>query len=46
MRPWPRSMAGGVFLPKDAEWLEATEELRRGFVKHPQLDASVTGPLV
>jgi hypothetical protein len=38
--------AGGVFLPKDAEWLEATEQLRRGFVKHPALDPSVTGPLV
>ena len=38
--------AGGVFLPGDAEWLEATEDLRRGFVKHPELDASITGPLV
>jgi phthalate 4,5-dioxygenase oxygenase subunit len=38
--------AGGVFLPRDADWLEATEELRRGFVQHPELDPSVTGPLV
>ncbi len=38
--------AGGVFLPQDADWLEATEALRRGFVKHPELDPSVTGPLV
>jgi phthalate 4,5-dioxygenase len=38
--------AGGVFLPRDADWLEATEQLRQGFVKHPALDASVTGPLV
>jgi phthalate 4,5-dioxygenase oxygenase subunit len=38
--------AGGVFLPQDADWLEATEELRRGFVKHPEPDPSVTGPLV
>jgi phthalate 4,5-dioxygenase len=38
--------AGGVFLPMDADWLEATESLRRGFVKHPDLDHSVTGPLV
>jgi hypothetical protein len=38
--------AGGVFLPQDADWLEATEELRRGFVSHPELDPSVTGPLV
>jgi phenylpropionate dioxygenase-like ring-hydroxylating dioxygenase large terminal subunit len=38
--------AGGVFLPEDADWLDATESLRRGFVKHPSLDPSVTGPLV
>jgi phenylpropionate dioxygenase-like ring-hydroxylating dioxygenase large terminal subunit len=38
--------AGGVFLSQDAEWLEATEDLRRGFVKHPELDPRVTGPLV
>jgi hypothetical protein len=38
--------AGGVFLPNDAEWLEATEALRAGFVKHPELDPSITGPLV
>jgi phthalate 4,5-dioxygenase len=38
--------AGGTFLPRDADWLEATAELRRGFVKHPALDVSVTGPLV
>jgi hypothetical protein len=38
--------AGGVFLPQDAEWLEASESLRRGFVKHPELDTTLTGPLV
>jgi len=38
--------AGGVFLPRDVDWLQGTEGLRRGFVKHPELDASVTGPLV
>jgi hypothetical protein len=38
--------AGGVFLPQDADWLEATEDLRRGFVKHPELDPTITGPLV
>jgi hypothetical protein len=38
--------AGGVFLPKDADWLTETEDLRRGFVHHPGLDLSVTGPLV
>jgi phthalate 4,5-dioxygenase oxygenase subunit len=38
--------AGGVFLPRDADWLEATEELRKGFVRHAELDLSVSGPLV
>jgi phenylpropionate dioxygenase-like ring-hydroxylating dioxygenase large terminal subunit len=38
--------AGGVFLPRDVDWLEGTEDLRRGFVKHAELDPSVTGPLV
>jgi phthalate 4,5-dioxygenase len=38
--------AGGVYLPRDADWLDATEELRQGGVTHPQLDLSVTGPLV
>jgi phthalate 4,5-dioxygenase len=38
--------AGGVFLPRDADWLEASAELRRGFVQHAELDVSVTGPLV
>jgi phenylpropionate dioxygenase-like ring-hydroxylating dioxygenase large terminal subunit len=39
--------AGGVFLSEDVEdWLAATSELRRGFVKHPELDRAITGPLV
>jgi phenylpropionate dioxygenase-like ring-hydroxylating dioxygenase large terminal subunit len=38
--------AGGVFLPREADWLEATQLLRRGFVKHADLDTTVTGPLV
>ena len=38
--------AGGVFLAKDADWIKDTEELRRGFVHHPELDLTVTGPLV
>jgi phenylpropionate dioxygenase-like ring-hydroxylating dioxygenase large terminal subunit len=38
--------AGGVFLPADADWIADTEDLRRGFVSHPELDLSVTGPLV
>jgi hypothetical protein len=35
--------AGGTFLASDAEWLEATRDLRRAFVQHPQLDVSVSG---
>jgi phenylpropionate dioxygenase-like ring-hydroxylating dioxygenase large terminal subunit len=38
--------AGGVYLPQDADWLEATAELRKGFVKHENLDLTITGPLV
>jgi phthalate 4,5-dioxygenase len=28
---------GSVFLPKDADWLESTKELRKAFVDHPDL---------
>jgi phthalate 4,5-dioxygenase oxygenase subunit len=38
--------AGGVFLPQDQDWLEGTEALRKGFAKHPEIDLSITGPLV
>ena len=38
--------AGGVFLPQDQDWLAGTADLRRGFVDHPELDLSITGPLV
>jgi len=30
---------GGVFLPKGANWIEATAELRKAFVEHPDLEA-------
>jgi phenylpropionate dioxygenase-like ring-hydroxylating dioxygenase large terminal subunit len=30
---------GGVFLPKTADWLEATAELRKGFAEHPDLES-------
>jgi hypothetical protein len=30
--------SGSALLPKDADWLEATRELRRAFVDHPDLD--------
>jgi phthalate 4,5-dioxygenase oxygenase subunit len=32
---------GGIFLPKDANWVEATAELRKAFVKHEDLPALV-----
>ena len=28
---------GGIYLPKDADWLAATEERRKAFVEHPGL---------
>src|SRR5579862_16660 len=31
-----RVRSGQAFLPADADWLEATKDLRRGFVQHPQ----------
>jgi hypothetical protein len=34
-----------VFLPQDANWLEATQDLRKAFVEHPDLDPSIVGPL-
>ena len=35
--------AGGTILPRDADWLEATREVRRAFVDHPELDPSIVG---
>jgi len=40
-----RVRSGGVFLPPDADWVEATHELRQAFVEHPQLDPALNGPL-
>jgi phthalate 4,5-dioxygenase oxygenase subunit len=40
-----RVRSGGVFLPKGADWVEATRELRRAFVEHPELDPALNGPL-
>ena len=37
--------AGGVLLSADADWIEATRSLRRGFVDHPELDPAINGPL-
>src|SRR5258708_4282338 len=37
--------SGGVFLPVGADWVEATRELRKAFVEHPDLDPMLNGPL-
>jgi phthalate 4,5-dioxygenase oxygenase subunit len=38
-----RLRGGGVVLPEDADWWEATKELRKAFVDHPDLDQSIVG---
>jgi phenylpropionate dioxygenase-like ring-hydroxylating dioxygenase large terminal subunit len=32
--------SGSVFLPEAANWVEATDDLRKAFVEHPDLDAA------
>ena len=36
-----RQRSGGTFLPEGANWFEATAELRRAYVDHPELDPSL-----
>jgi phthalate 4,5-dioxygenase len=38
-----RVRSGGVILPEDADWVEATKSLREAFVDHPELDLSIVG---
>src|SRR5438874_4067363 len=38
-----RQRTGGVILPRDADWIAATSDLRKAFVDHPELDPSVVG---
>jgi phthalate 4,5-dioxygenase oxygenase subunit len=38
-----RVRSGGALLAADADWLEATAELRKAFARHPQLDPSLAG---
>ena len=40
-----RVRSGGVFLSKDADWVEATSELREPFSEHAELDPSIEGRL-
>jgi phthalate 4,5-dioxygenase len=35
--------AGGVILPKDVDWVEATRDLRTGFIEHDELDVEIVG---
>ena len=37
--------SGGVILPREADWLSATAELRQAFAEHPELDLAVLGNL-
>jgi phthalate 4,5-dioxygenase oxygenase subunit len=40
-----RVRGGQVLLPEGADWVESTRQLRKAFVEHPGLDASLKGPL-
>ena len=40
-----RVRSGGVFLADGADWVEATRELRKAFVDHPEPDPALNGPL-
>jgi hypothetical protein len=40
-----RVRSGGVLLPEGADWVEATTDLRKAFVEHPELDPALNGPL-
>lgn len=33
-----RVRAGGVILPEEADWIEATEDLREAYIDHPEID--------
>jgi hypothetical protein len=35
--------SGGVVLPTGADWVTATADLRKGFMKHPEIDAIKAG---
>jgi phthalate 4,5-dioxygenase len=38
-----RQRSGGVILPEDADWVDATAELRKAYVNHPGIDAALAG---
>ena len=37
--------SGGVVLPRDADWIDATRALRKAWVEHPELSRAVLGGL-
>jgi phthalate 4,5-dioxygenase len=41
-----RQRSGGVILDEDADWVEATKELRQAYADHPELDPAVVGGFV
>jgi hypothetical protein len=41
-----RQRSGGVILDQDADWIEATRELRQAYAAHPELDPAVVGGFV
>jgi phthalate 4,5-dioxygenase len=41
-----RQRSGGVFIDEGADWVEATAELRKAYVTHPDLDPAIVGGFV
>ncbi|MGH2364010.1 MAG: hypothetical protein ACRDHX_05080 [Chloroflexota bacterium] len=38
-----RQRSGGVLLPKGADWVAASQELRRAYRQHPEVDRAIAG---
>ena len=38
-----RQRSGGIILPEGADWLATTEDLRKAYVEHPELNPAVAG---
>jgi len=36
-----RQRSGGIILPRDADWIESTEKLRKAFTENPELSTAV-----
>jgi hypothetical protein len=41
-----RQRSGGIILDEDADWVEATRDLRKAYETHPDLDPSIVGGFV